>query len=254
MTGDKPVIAYCRIGERSSHTWFVLKYLLGFKNVKNYDGSWTEWGNLVGARGRETVADRCESLRSVAVKSCLAIAVLYVDHETRRLLATAGGAGRLADCDRDLQARRGVSLHDLERGSRARASRAPTGATKEEAEQRALEKAERYLAQTRRFPTRPDSVAMHDASTDSPRTRVAAPAVALLARRRAETCSRRARTPLARADRAGRRARSAARARRRIVAAGEQPGDRGDLLERAGARPSVAAPAAARRSPSSRAS
>jgi len=44
-----PVIAYCRIGERSSHTWFVLKYLLGVKNVVNYDGSWTEWGNLVGA-------------------------------------------------------------------------------------------------------------------------------------------------------------------------------------------------------------
>ena len=49
VTADKPVIAYCRIGERSSHTWFVLKYLLGFENVKNYDGSWTEWGNLVGA-------------------------------------------------------------------------------------------------------------------------------------------------------------------------------------------------------------
>jgi thiosulfate/3-mercaptopyruvate sulfurtransferase len=49
ISGDKPVIAYCRIGERSSHTWFVLKYLLGFNNVKNYDGSWTEWGNLVGA-------------------------------------------------------------------------------------------------------------------------------------------------------------------------------------------------------------
>ncbi|MDB5298804.1 MAG: Rhodanese domain protein [Phycisphaerales bacterium] len=45
----KPTIAYCRIGERSSHTWFVLKYLLGVNNVKNYDGSWTEWGNLVGA-------------------------------------------------------------------------------------------------------------------------------------------------------------------------------------------------------------
>jgi thiosulfate/3-mercaptopyruvate sulfurtransferase len=44
---DENTIAYCRIGERSSHTWFVLKYLLGFKNVKNYDGSWTEWGNLV---------------------------------------------------------------------------------------------------------------------------------------------------------------------------------------------------------------
>ncbi len=49
VTGQKPVIAYCRIGERSSHTWFVLKYLLGYKNVKNYDGSWTEWGNLVAA-------------------------------------------------------------------------------------------------------------------------------------------------------------------------------------------------------------
>jgi thiosulfate/3-mercaptopyruvate sulfurtransferase len=49
VTGDKPIIAYCRIGERSSHTWFVLKYLLGYNNVKNYDGSWTEWGNLVGA-------------------------------------------------------------------------------------------------------------------------------------------------------------------------------------------------------------
>ncbi len=50
--GLKPedqVIAYCRIGERSSHTWFVLTHLLGFKHVRNYDGSWTEWGNLVGA-------------------------------------------------------------------------------------------------------------------------------------------------------------------------------------------------------------
>lgn len=44
-----PAIAYCRIGERSSHTWFVLKYLLGVPDVRNYDGSWTEWGNLVGA-------------------------------------------------------------------------------------------------------------------------------------------------------------------------------------------------------------
>lgn len=49
VDGSKPAIAYCRIGERSSHTWYVLKYLLGFENVKNYDGSWTEWGNLVGA-------------------------------------------------------------------------------------------------------------------------------------------------------------------------------------------------------------
>ncbi|MCA3749437.1 MAG: sulfurtransferase [Rubrobacter sp.] len=48
-SGDEQVIAYCRIGERSSHTWFVLKYLLGYENVKNYDGSWTEWGNAVRA-------------------------------------------------------------------------------------------------------------------------------------------------------------------------------------------------------------
>ncbi len=46
---DKDIIAYCRIGERSSHTWFVLTYLLGYPHVRNYDGSWTEWGNLVGA-------------------------------------------------------------------------------------------------------------------------------------------------------------------------------------------------------------
>jgi thiosulfate/3-mercaptopyruvate sulfurtransferase len=46
---NKDTIAYCRIGERSSHTWFVLKYLIGIKNVKNYDGSWTEYGNLVAA-------------------------------------------------------------------------------------------------------------------------------------------------------------------------------------------------------------
>ena len=49
ITGSDEVIAYCRIGERSSHTWFVLKYLLGYDNVRNYDGSWTEWGNLIGS-------------------------------------------------------------------------------------------------------------------------------------------------------------------------------------------------------------
>ena len=49
LAHDQNVIAYCRIGERSSHTWFVLTYLLGYKNVRNYDGSWTEWGNRVGA-------------------------------------------------------------------------------------------------------------------------------------------------------------------------------------------------------------
>ena len=48
IAGEQPVIAYCRIGERSSHTWFVLQYLLGYENCKNYDGSWTEYGSMVG--------------------------------------------------------------------------------------------------------------------------------------------------------------------------------------------------------------
>jgi len=49
LDGSKETIAYCRIGERSSHTWFVLKYLLGYEKVRNYDGSWTEYGSLIGA-------------------------------------------------------------------------------------------------------------------------------------------------------------------------------------------------------------
>jgi len=49
LGSDEEVIAYCRIGERSSHTWFVLSHLLGYSKVRNYDGSWTEWGNMVGA-------------------------------------------------------------------------------------------------------------------------------------------------------------------------------------------------------------
>ena len=49
VTPDHDVVAYCRIGERSAHTWFVLTELLGYPNVRNYDGSWTEWGSLVGA-------------------------------------------------------------------------------------------------------------------------------------------------------------------------------------------------------------
>jgi thiosulfate/3-mercaptopyruvate sulfurtransferase len=48
LSPDEQVISYCRIGERSSHTWFVLNYLLGYPDVRNYDGSWTEWGNAVG--------------------------------------------------------------------------------------------------------------------------------------------------------------------------------------------------------------
>jgi thiosulfate/3-mercaptopyruvate sulfurtransferase len=64
VTPDKEVIAYCRIGERSSHTWFVLRHLLGYPQVRNYDGSWTEWGNLVGApieRGEQVSPSSAEA-------------------------------------------------------------------------------------------------------------------------------------------------------------------------------------------------
>ncbi len=69
MLSGEPIIAYCRIGERSAHTWFVLHELLGEQDVKNYDGSWTEWGNLVGVpiersdRHRET--RRLEAVQQV---------------------------------------------------------------------------------------------------------------------------------------------------------------------------------------------
>ncbi len=62
-----PVVAYCRIGERSSHTWFVLHYLLGFPKVKNYDGSWTEWGNTVGVpieKGPGSTAEQSDPAES----------------------------------------------------------------------------------------------------------------------------------------------------------------------------------------------
>ncbi len=57
---EQKIVAYCRIGERSSHTWFVLKYLLGYPDIKNYDGSWTEWGNMVGAPIEKVVSSPLE--------------------------------------------------------------------------------------------------------------------------------------------------------------------------------------------------
>ena len=91
VSQSKPVIAYCRIGERSSHTWFVLKYLLGIGNVMNYDGSWTEWGNLVGAPVEKGAA------RSV------------VRREAGKLQRAQRGGRRLAGESDDLSARRQVA-------------------------------------------------------------------------------------------------------------------------------------------------
>ena len=64
LSPDKETIAYCRIGERSSHTWFALKYLLGFSNVRNYDGSWTEWGNLWACRSRNRLKVRARLMQA----------------------------------------------------------------------------------------------------------------------------------------------------------------------------------------------
>ena len=64
------MIAYCRIGERSSHTWFVLSQLLGFGTVRNYDGSWTEWGNAVRVPIAPTSTARCEIDLSPGTAMC----------------------------------------------------------------------------------------------------------------------------------------------------------------------------------------
>ena len=83
MTGDKPVIAYCRIGERSSHTWFVLHELLGYENVRNYDGSWTEYGSLVGGLERAVLLDRLrprDRLRAGDVAGALRALLLVAGH------------------------------------------------------------------------------------------------------------------------------------------------------------------------------
>ena len=69
VDGSKPITAYCRIGERSSHTWFVLRELLGYENVRNYDGSWTEWGNLTVRSRRSACRSRSSRSRG-ATRRC----------------------------------------------------------------------------------------------------------------------------------------------------------------------------------------
>ena len=66
VTNGEPIIAYCRIGERSAHTWFVLHELLGKPDVKNYDGSWTEWGNMVNVPIETSWLSSSPRMRAVA--------------------------------------------------------------------------------------------------------------------------------------------------------------------------------------------
>jgi thiosulfate/3-mercaptopyruvate sulfurtransferase len=70
VDGTQPTIAYCRIGERSSHTWFALKYLLGYDNVRNYDGSWTEWGSIIGAPIERDVPETTKTGASGGAQVC----------------------------------------------------------------------------------------------------------------------------------------------------------------------------------------
>jgi thiosulfate/3-mercaptopyruvate sulfurtransferase len=132
VDGSKPVIAYCRIGERASHTWFVLKYLLGLEKVANYDGSWSEWGNLVGApvekgrspnEGSPMTAEEYGGLQ-VEVGGWLVNLVTYRLEETYHCRADNGSEG-------------------------ATLTRT-TGQTREESEQRALDRVRQLVARTKR--------------------------------------------------------------------------------------------------------
>ncbi len=129
---SQPVIAYCRIGERSSHTWFVLKYLLGLENVMNYDGSWTEWGNLVGAPVEKGAATNESSPtyaeeygeRQVEVGGWPVNLIVYRLEETYHCRADNGSAGATLTRTR--------------------------GETRDEAEQRALDRVRQLVARTKR--------------------------------------------------------------------------------------------------------
>ena len=132
VDGSKPVIAYCRIGERSSHTWFVLKYLLGYDRVSNYDGSWTEWGNLVGAPVERGAAS-AQSMK--------------VEHHTERRIEIDGWDVNL----RTYQI--GDTFHcKADNVSPGAIIARSTGATREEAEQKAITKAAERLAATKPRP------------------------------------------------------------------------------------------------------
>jgi thiosulfate/3-mercaptopyruvate sulfurtransferase len=142
ITPDKPAIAYCRIGERSSHTWYVLKYLLGYGGVKNYDGSWTEWGNLVGAP-----VERAAGKSAGATTTATAVQATLKPEEYRRRKDEYEGwpihvvsykLGNEYVCEVD----------NVSPGARLARVQA---ATRDDAERRALEKVHKKLRETRTF-------------------------------------------------------------------------------------------------------
>jgi len=140
VDGSKPVITYCRIGERSSHTWFVLKCLLGLENVTNYDGSWTEWGNLVGApveRASATTRQGLKADKGAAEGAVEEYAERKVEVDGWPVNLSTYKLGEIYHCKAD-NVSPGAGL--------ART----TGSTKEEAEQRALDRARHLLARTKR--------------------------------------------------------------------------------------------------------
>ena len=141
VTPDKPVIAYCRIGERSSHTWFVLRHLLGYKDVKNYDGSWTEWGNLVGAPVEKPfVTKQAMKTEALVEKPFFTKQAMKAEEYLERQDAILGWKVRVVSYR--LGDRFVCSVYNLDPEGRLTHSE---GAVRDEAESSALEKARWFV-------------------------------------------------------------------------------------------------------------
>ena len=140
VTPDKPVIAYCRIGERSSHTWFVLRYLLGYKDAKNYDGSWTEWGNLVGAPVEKPFSPKRSTTAGAPVEKAYMRQSMKAEEYVERQDELLGWEIKVASYR--LSDRFVCVVYNVDPGGRLTDSE---GATREEAELNALEKARWFV-------------------------------------------------------------------------------------------------------------
>ncbi len=137
VDGSKPIIAYCRIGERSSHTWFVLSYLLGYDHVRNYDGSWTEVGQPGGRAGGAWRGAYRQGLE--AHESRRAPRTEHRDRGLARTILTSYRIGETFHC----------TLDNVSPGATLART---TGSTREEAESKAIERAAERLGRTTRHP------------------------------------------------------------------------------------------------------